>query len=375
MRLGSLPERFRAWRERREAMAEFRALNRHDEAFHAHTHEVLLETIKAAAFQEDAEATMKAFDQILVRAPDVAISSPTVIHSLLSIGQIDLAESVVEQGMRKYPNTLLLMLPYADIATRRRDWPEVHRRWGLLRKAFPDNYWAYVWEAASLKEMGRYDEADKLLERAILMEPADTGAASHYALVADRRGDLDEALRRWNQMRERVEDQEGWVQASRVLRRLGREGEAIEILDQARRRFPSRPEPAIELARISHSHGPSEGAAHQWRALRESYPYIEEAYTSFAQTLLGLGRRNEAEAVLAAYAARPAPGAAGLAEWARIVQQQDPSESARRWAVVREKFPDREEAYRLGAAALDAAGEAEAACDVRTRMLAKFPQQ
>jgi hypothetical protein len=49
------------------------------------------------------------------------------------------------------------------------------------------------------------------------------------------------------------------------------------------------------------------------------------------------------------------------------VQRRDPREAARRWEIIREKFPERAAGYVEGAMALDAIGETDAAERVRAR--------
>jgi predicted Zn-dependent protease len=302
MGLASLIEDFRIWRESRLAIADLRRLNREDEPFGNFEHMVLLDALKNAAFRGDIDETMKAFNHLRAVAPGVAISSETAVRSLLAVGKIDLAESVLEEGLRKYPGIYILMLLHADIAGLRGDWMEANRRWKAMRRKFPDNFWVCFWGAVALKENGQFGEADKLLERAIAVEPIQPVAAAEYARVAERRGDLQEALRRWGLMRERIDDQAGWLGSARIMCQLDRDDEAIELLTKAGWRFQSRPEPLVALAEICDRRGPKEEAARQWQALREKFPHIEQGYISGARALRELGRHDEAEAVLQRYA-------------------------------------------------------------------------
>jgi tetratricopeptide (TPR) repeat protein len=298
----SLIEAFRDWRERRSAMDELRRLNRRDEPYKRLEQGVLVDAVTTAAFQERPQATLEAFEQLRVMAPDVAISSTMAIRGLLAIGKIDLAESVTGEGLRKYPGDFKLMVVYADIAGRRQDWPEAIRRWDAVHQKFPYDLWACFWGAVASKELGQFDEADKLLECAIALEPLHPSPAAEYARVAERRGNLQEALRRWELMRQRIEDQTGWVGSARTMCGLGREEEAIELLTKARWRFQSRPEPLVELAKICHRRGPIEEAARQWQSVREQFPHNEQGYIDGACALRDLGRHEEADALVQRYA-------------------------------------------------------------------------
>jgi predicted Zn-dependent protease len=285
-------------------MTEMRQLLRQDEPFQRAEHMTLLDAMKNAAFCDDVDATMKAFNRLRAMAPDVAISSETVLRSLLAIGNITLAESVVEEGLRKFPGVYILMLLHADIAGRRGDWSEANRRWKAMRRHFPDNFWVCFWGGVALKQNRQFDDADELLERAIVLEPLQPVAAVEYARVAEQRGDLELALRRWNAMRDRIEDQAGWLGMARLMCRLGREDEAIQLLTTARSRFQSRPEPVMELAEMYDLRGHSEEAVRHWQAVREFFPHVDQGYTDGARLLRLLGRQEEADAVLQRYANR-----------------------------------------------------------------------
>jgi predicted Zn-dependent protease len=304
MRLASLISHFQDWRERREVTAELRRLEREDEPYRRADIEVLLDAVKQAAFCGDPEATLKAFNVLRSRAPDVAISSRTAIYSLIDVGKVDLAESLITEGLRKYRGDHVLMLLYAEVAHRRHDWPETNRRFELLRQKFPDDIWGYTWGAVALRELGQLVKAEKLLARAIAIAPLHNVAAREYARIAEQRGDAEEALRRWGLMRDRIEDQTGWVEAALLSWRLGREDEAIGLLTKARWRFQNSPEPAIELARICYGRGSLEEATNQWQSVREQFPHDMRGYTEGAQVLRELGQHEEADTVLRRYAAR-----------------------------------------------------------------------
>jgi tetratricopeptide (TPR) repeat protein len=367
MGLAALVEGFREWRERRGAMADLRRLKRDDAPYKHIDAAQLLENVRTAAFREDPEGTEKAFEALRAHSPEVAISSFQAIRSLVDVGKVELAEAAIQQGLRRFPGTRDLLGFYAQMADRQRDWPEANRRWERVRATFPDSAWACYWQAMALKELGRLDEADTLLEKAMTLDRRVEQAAIQYAEIAERRGDLELALHRWTLMQERYEDQAGWVRGARLLCRMGREAEAIELLTKARWLFQSRPEPLVELAEICHRHGPSEEAVRQWAAVRDQYPQADQGFIAGALALQQLGRHEEADEVLQRYAGKQNPHVAGLVEWARSIQRRDPGEAARRWAVVREKFPDRVVAYEEGAAALDAIGETAEAERVRAQ--------
>lgn len=365
MQTFSVVERFRNWRERIAALAELRRLDREKAPYQRIEFQALVEAVKTAASCDDREATIRAFNQLRARAPDVAISSATVIRSLMKVGSLDLAESVAKEGLTRFPHSRELLLIYGEIAQHRRNWVEMAQRFEVMRKFFPHDVWAHMLNGRALRELGNFDEADQLLKHAIGLEPLLSPPAVEYARIAQQRGDLEEALRRWDYVRSRFEDRAAWIEAASILSRTGREDEAITLLNTARWQFQNKPEPIIELARLFIRNGDLEEAARQWKALRDQFPQDERGFIDGASTLCQLGRQDEAEAILSTYADRRNAHPAGLVAWARIVSKRDEYEAVRRWAIVRERCPDQPEGYVEGGAALDLIGQNKEADLVR----------
>jgi tetratricopeptide (TPR) repeat protein len=373
MGLAFLVDGIRDWWDRRTAMTELRRLKRNDEPYKKAESAALLGAVKSAAFREDPEGTVRAYEALRTHWPDLAISSFTAIRALIAVGEDDRAKCAIKEGLRRFPRSRDLMAFNADMAQKRRDWLEAIRLWQEVRSSFPNYFWAWFWPGVALKEIGRLDEAEQLFEHAAKLEPSNPLPAEGYAAIGEQRGDLEEALRRWNLMRDRIEDQGGWVGTARVLCRLGRANEAIELLEAARWRFQSRPEPLLELVEVCEREGATEDALRHYQGLRDAFPMKEQGFVGAARVLRRQGRSAEADALLQSYVSREdaAPGA--VVEWAINAQQNDSREAVRRWNIVRERFPDRTEGYTQGAMALDAIGEILEANHVRAQLYAKNP--
>jgi tetratricopeptide (TPR) repeat protein len=93
------------------------------------------------------------------------------------------------------------LIDHARAAMQRRDWAEALRWWEATRAAFPNLKVAYLSAGAVLRQAGRLDEADQMLEAAVARFPADEVVAAHYASVAALRGDRPQAVGRWQAAR------------------------------------------------------------------------------------------------------------------------------------------------------------------------------
>lgn len=366
MIFGSIVEAIRDWRDRRDAMKELRDIKREEAPFIQYEISASLNAIKAAAFQERPEAALKAWETLNARAPELAATSLTVIRSFVSLGMYDRADELLTDAMTRYPGAIEFLEAYAEVGLRRGDPHEALRRWEAVRNASPRSPRAWIFNALCLKTLQRYDEADRLLERAIAIVPDDQMAATEYAKIADERGDIEEALRRWQQMRDRLDNLTGWVEVAIRLRRLGREQEAVALLEKAQWRFQSSARPSIELVRMTYEKGDVEGALRQWEAMRSGYPQEPTGYIAAAQALRTLGRIEEADLILSMAAERITGISEPTVEYARFAHgRNDWPEAARRWEMVRDRFPEREEGYTWGGDALEFAGQPDAAARVR----------
>src|SRR3954453_10060788 len=71
-----------------------------------------------------------------------------------------------------------------------------------LREQFPDHAAAYLRAVAMLSQLRRFDEAEQLLTNGNARFREDSGFAIERGWLAYRRGNLDDAVERWREIRE-----------------------------------------------------------------------------------------------------------------------------------------------------------------------------
>jgi tetratricopeptide (TPR) repeat protein len=225
----------------------------------------------------------------------------------------------------------------------------------------------YSMGAAALKQLDRLEEATRLLEEAVRIDPTDFITSREYARLASETGDWAEALRRWTLVKDQFETPQAWVEIATCLRELGRMDEAVETLNRAYWRYQNDSRAPAELAWIAHRSGDWPEAIRQWEHLREIFPRVPAGYIAGAQALRAVGRVEEAEAVLLVGADRlDNVGAEPLVEYARFAHGRgDWPEAVRRWEAVRARLPDRPGGYIAGAEALEEMGRHQEAAELR----------
>jgi tetratricopeptide (TPR) repeat protein len=158
----------------------------------------------------------------------------------------------------------------------------------------------------ALKHLGRYDEAEELLQRARVRFGMDPGPLSELASVAEARGDIPAAVQRWKDVLARFPLDIGVLFiASEAFERLGEPAEAEATLRAAIDRFPTELRPHTELARLLHLRlHEFAAAAEAWAAIRQTFPDNDEAYLRGAEALRSIGRADESDSILKAYKSR-----------------------------------------------------------------------
>lgn len=236
------------------------------------------------------------YAELRKRFPGVMEGYTFAAESLRAMNRPAEAETLAEKAMKQFHWEISPCLEYARTAVLREDWEEALRRWQAVRTRF--NYFGgYVGCAQALSHLGRYGEAEELLREARLKFGTDPGPLSEFARVAEAKGDVAEAMKRWKAVLASFPMEiTVYSSTSEACERLGEPAEAEATLRAAVARFPGELRPLTELAKLLHfKHRDFPAAAEAWAALRGTFPDNEEAYTRGADALRQAGRLDEAE--------------------------------------------------------------------------------
>jgi tetratricopeptide (TPR) repeat protein len=234
------------------------------------------------------------------------------------------------------------LLRQAQAALAARDDARALQLWAQARAAFPREPAGYARAAKTLARLGRFGEAEPLLAEAAALAPRDLAIAVERAWLAHHRRDLPEALRRWQDLRERFPLQaHGFAGALASLREANRLEEAEPLLLEAVRRFPNDVGVAQERGRFLHLSRDWLAALQHWEAVRARFPQLAAvSYTQAAIVLQELGVPDVAAALLDAGIERLPDESGVLAARARLASsRQDWRRATALWARLRERFP------------------------------------
>ncbi len=365
--MSTILERFREWRDRRAVFRDMRREKRRAAPYESQEQARLISQIQNAAFREDRDAALVAWNALYALAPDIAITSTEAIRAMMWLKHFQQVDAALIEAQERFPRQAELARLYAESAQHQGQWEVACERWAEVRRLYPAVGGGYTFGAGALCVLGHFEEAEKLLEYWTKIDPTDIVGASEYAKVAEQLGKLPAALDRWRRMQELIHDVTAWVGEAKILLKLDRREEAVAVLERARWKFEASPLPSMELCLIVQAEGNHEETLRQWHKFRDHFPASPAGYIFAAWILRDLQRHDEAEAILRLYIDRDLSEPEPAIEYALLAHgRKEWEEAARRWKNVREKFPERREAYQWGADALDKLGEPDKASELRT---------
>ena len=189
-----------------------------------------------------------------------------------------------------------------------------------------------------MRNLGQLAEAEEVTKQAAEKFPGEEWVLSAAVSLAARQGNWPEVCERAAVLRLAFPtNEEGWISGVHGLRKTQCFDEAAILLKEAGISHSGKSWLLSESALLSQATNDLTQALWQWKRVRESLPNRHEGYIGGLQVSIGLGRLDEAEALL-----REAIGAFPQMPWllsfhAELAQQRgDHEEAARRWTKMLE---------------------------------------
>ena len=194
----------------------------------------------------------------------------------------------------------------------------------------------------TLRSAGRFEEADRVIERGLAAFPDDPGLLVEHALSAQGQRRHREAITRWERAlaaapRETV----CHFSLAANLREIGETEAAGRVIEAARRRFPRDSSVLSETARIAEAEARFADALTLWaQVIRRRDPH-PDWLRGHAHALVVLGRFDDAAAALRTALARYPESQMLLAvEGILASSREDWPKAVALWTAYRRRFPD-----------------------------------
>lgn len=342
----------RDWRERRRTLQELRAFDRQrpsNESYWAYFSDQI-GSAKSALDGGDQQRALAIWSDLRSSLPDLSLTSESAINLVLDLGRFDEADAMIRDGREQFPRyRTQYAARSARVAFRRGDFVEAINRCRVLQKKFPRVADGYSIAASSFDQLGRTEEAEATVRRGMRKISSDSELFARYAHYAAQRRDWTEALRRWNTTRRRFELTQAWLGAAQCLKEMGRLADAEATLIEASERFQTNPWPLVQLANLAKFREEFDKEMEILDMVRRRHPSFDYAYPRSAEAMRRLGREDEADEFLRVAAIRRPADLATQLEYARNAHRRRQWASAvERWARVRNKFPNSDEARERG---------------------------
>ena len=368
------------WTRRWRALRELKDLERQEDSKLQLDEGNFINRAKAAISAGDTVAASRFWQEALEHYPRFARTSHDSLEILLRLQRFDEAEALMLDGQKQGPRDSFYATGFALVAERRGDIQEAIRRWGIVRSKFPTSWMGYVHGAACLCAVGESEAAEPLNMRAIKRFQNEAQAWIGSARTAEHRRDWQEAVRRWEMVRDkfgqvREHDIASRIGIARGLEGLGKFDEAEQLLIELQIRWPVLQDIALALGRLAELRGDDEKAIVRWADARRRFPVLRFGYREGLRHLVGIGRFEDAEVILLAAIDRFPAEEWPAVQYASIAHtRRDWEAAATRWAAVRAGWPDRQDGYLRGAEACVALGRQDEAAQLRAEHQSRFPR-
>jgi tetratricopeptide (TPR) repeat protein len=169
----------------------------------------------AASLGDDADIVTQ-LEMAATRFPNHDAIRIEWARALVRCGRFDSAEAAFQQALTRMPNYYDLACDHAELAMRRKDWPEALRRWQSIRARFPKDRrseFGFLDTTTALRDAGleaeisphgastRADEAVNLYSR--FQSLGGTGLGCEFGLVQRANGAHPVCLLRWTNIHPR----------------------------------------------------------------------------------------------------------------------------------------------------------------------------
>jgi tetratricopeptide (TPR) repeat protein len=247
-------------------------------------------------------------------------------------------------------------------------------QWDQARLLLPNAILKAPESLEILLGLKRYGEAEALMQERKRRFPRDRVYLTGLARIAEARGDIAEALKQWEHVRDTSRDSPaGYVGCGNCLEVLGRLDEAEVQFDRAIQRAPDKLHGWLGRARISDLRQDWQESLKRWKLMADRFGF-EPGFAGYARVLGELGRLQEAEEYLEEAAKLYPRNLVIGATRAHLAQRRGDLEVAcERWAYVRAIAPYFSGGYLEGAHRLFEAKRHAEADDVLWRATERFP--
>lgn len=213
--------------------------------------------VRNALERKDLPEALHRAEMFTARAPRSPDGWLAHVDALRRTGREEESLALLRTALHRLPRSPEILAAWAHEAARRKDWAEAARRFERVRQRAPNLVDGYESAANALVEDGRPEAAEALIAEGMHQVPNAWPMWQAAARIAERQGNREEAIRRWEALCAQFPGQPvGYLRLAEALTQAGRREAAADLLRQARDFFPGNKEVAKAAARLLPPEGP-----------------------------------------------------------------------------------------------------------------------
>ena len=332
----------------------------------------------SAEVTRDWPAAVARWTAVRERWPDHWAGFTGAANALLELRELDAAVQLLAAADQEHPEIFWVQLLRARVLTIKGDLIAALPVWRFIRDKWPDSSDGYFGGTSCLRQLGRHDEADAIIQEGVARLPTHIGLAIDFATLAEQREDWAEADKRWRMVRQRFPNHlEAYFRPAARATQDRRFDDAEIILAEGMLAFPDNADMHFAYARVTEQRDGAHEASQVWQGIRQRFAHLSDSWQGEIAALKAAGLEDVAQQRVMDAAERFPTDAAFVLNAARAAAARRALDEALAYfAIVREKFPRESEAYHVACALLrqqNRFAEAEAIIELGLTMLPDDP--
>lgn len=258
----------------------------------------LMQRADIARARGDAEAALAIYRRIVGEQPGFHDAGGQAAAVLRELGRLEEADAELERVLQQAPTQRWALMARAAIARERGQLDDAVALYRRTTAAHPEFHKAAIQAAVLLRELGRLDEAAAELDRVLALASTMHRALKLRLRIASEQRDRKAALECYRRIaRLRPDSLEPILQATKLLREMGRLDEADAEIDAVLQRQPDHHQALVQ--RGLNAEARESGSGQPWfeRAIRAN-PDDPQPYLQLAESLEKAGAGDDAYAFL-----------------------------------------------------------------------------
>ena len=251
------------------------------------------------------------------------------------------ARLCLEKVKLKSPNNPAYYKGLAKLAQANQEWDEALEMWQKLEQYSPQDMTAVIGQGNALIELGKFEEAETILQKAKVMWPDHPASYEGLARIAYRTKMWTKALKRWQEVESLFpESTIAIIGQGNALIELGEVEKAEKILEKAKTKWPDKPEFYERLAQLAQRREMRQLAYERWDEFTSHFPKHLGARIQSGHALIKLGKLDEARDLFSKASDDWPDHSSPLEGLAYIYQALNQLEKALTlWGNIIERFP------------------------------------